>query len=172
MREPIPIRIADASESDLQRVAELAGVIWRRHYPGIITPGQIDYMLSTGYSRAALERFIVEPGAGLLLAHAGDRFVGFAAYYRTDPPGELKLDKLYVHQDYQGKGVGSRLIGRVEEAASAQKLPSLILNVNKNNVGAIRAYEANGFAIRESVVIDIGGGYVMDDYVMAKRLSG
>jgi ribosomal protein S18 acetylase RimI-like enzyme len=66
--------------------------------------------------------------------------------------------------------VGSRLIARVEAAAAAESLPALILNVNKNNVQAIRAYEANGFAIRDAVVVDIGGGYVMDDYVMAKRL--
>ncbi len=171
MREPIAIHIADATEHDLECVAVLAGVIWRRHYPGIISSGQIDYMLALGYSHEALERFIAEPGAGLLLAHADERLVGFAAYYRPERTDELKLDKLYVHHDYHGRGVGSRLIGQVEAAAKAQALPTLILNVNKNNVQAIRAYEANGFAIRDSVVIDIGGGYVMDDYVMAKRLS-
>ena len=52
----------------------------------------------------------------------------------------------------------------------AQRCSTLILNVNKNNVQAIRAYEKNGFAIREAVVVDIGGGFVMDDYVMAKPL--
>ena len=171
MREPIDVRIVDATEADLGPVAELAAIIWRKHYPGIITGGQIDYMLALSYSHDALRRFIVEPGAGLLLAYVGDRLVGFAAYYRPEPSEELKLDKLYVHPDYQGRGVGSRLIVRVEAAAAAQALPTLILNVNKNNVQAIRAYEAKGFSIREAVVVDIGGGYVMDDYVMAKRLS-
>ena len=47
---------------------------------------------------------------------------------------------------------------------------TLILNVNKNNGQAIRAYEKRGFAIREAVVNDIGRGYVMDDYVMAKPI--
>jgi len=171
MREPIDVRIAEATEADLGPVAELAGVIWRKHYPGIITDGQIDYMLALGYSHDALRRFIVEPGAGLLLAYVGEKLVGFAAYYRPEQSEELKLDKLYVRPDYHGRGVGRRLITRVEAAAVAQALPTLVLNVNKNNVQAIRAYETNGFAIREAVVVDIGGGYVMDDYVMAKRLS-
>jgi diamine N-acetyltransferase len=171
MHEPLSIRIVDATEADLGAVAELAGVIWRRHYPGIITPGQIDYMLALGYSHEALRRFIVESGAGLLLAHVGERLVGFAAYYRPDRTDELKLDKLYVHHDYQGQGIGSRLMAQVEAAAAAQALPTLILNVNKNNVQAIRAYQASGFATRESVVVDIGGGYVMDDYIMAKRVA-
>jgi ribosomal protein S18 acetylase RimI-like enzyme len=172
MPEPASIRIVAAIEADLPRIAELAGIIWRTHYPGIITPEQIEYMLAFGYSREALRRFIAEEGAGLDLAYVGDRFAGFAAYYRVEHQRELKLDKLYVHQDYHGRGVGSRLIARVEAAATAQMRPTLILNVNKHNAQAIRAYERNGFTVRESVVVDIGGGFVMDDYVMAKSLGG
>jgi RimJ/RimL family protein N-acetyltransferase len=52
-----------------------------------------------------------------------------------------------------------------------QRRTTLILNVNKQNLRAIRAYERNGFFVREAVVVDIGGGFVMDDYVMAKRLA-
>ncbi len=170
MPELPSIRIVAAAEADLPRVAELAGVIWRKHYPGIITPEQIEYMLGLGYSREALRRFIVEEGAGLDLAYVANRLAGFAAYYRADSHDELKLDKLYVHQDYHGRGVGSRLIARVEAMATTQGRPTLILNVNKHNALAIRAYERNGFAVRESVVVDIGGGFLMDDYVMAKRL--
>jgi hypothetical protein len=46
----------------------------------------------------------------------------------------------------------------------------LVLNVNKRNEVAIAAYSRHGFTIRESVKNDIGGGFVMDDYVMAKPL--
>ncbi len=53
-------------------------------------------------------------------------------------------------------------------AAGAHRL---ILSVNKRNAQAIAAYKRNGFVIAESVVTDIGGGFVMDDYVMAKGIS-
>jgi len=164
-------RVVGAVERDLPVVAELAQVIWRRHYPGIITVEQIEYMLARGYSLDALRRFITEEGAGLELAYLGDRLAGFAAYYRPDQPDELKLDKLYVHQDFHGRGVGRSLIASAEAAAMVQRRTTLILNVNKENVQAIRAYERNGFLVREAVVVDIGGGFVMDDYVMAKRLA-
>jgi ribosomal protein S18 acetylase RimI-like enzyme len=164
-------RVVGAVERDLPVVAELAQVIWRRHYPGIITVEQIEYMLARGYSLDALRRFITEEGAGLDLAYFGDRLAGFAAYYRPDQPDELKLDKLYVHQDFHGRGVGRILIASAEAAAIVQRRTTLILNVNKENVQAIRAYERNGFLVREAVVVDIGGGFVMDDYVMAKRLA-
>jgi ribosomal protein S18 acetylase RimI-like enzyme len=163
------LSIVGATHADLATVAELAGVIWRRHYPGVITHEQIDYMLEHGYSHAALSRFIQEDGAGLELARMNGRVVGFAAYQR-DGAHELKVEKLYVHQDFQRCGVGSRLIACAEAAARAQRCTALILNVNKNNLQAIRAYEKNGFVIREAVVVDIGHGFVMDDYVMAKPL--
>jgi len=172
MQRCLSIRIVEATEDDLGAVAELAGIVWRAHYPGMITHGQIDYMLERGYSRDALLRFVTAPGAGLLLARDGERLIGFAGYYRVDDASALKLDKLYVHQDYHGCGVGSRLIARVEQAASAQSADTLILQVNKNNAKAIRAYERSGFAIRESIVVDIGGGYVMDDFLMTKPLPG
>jgi ribosomal protein S18 acetylase RimI-like enzyme len=164
------LSIVAATEADLGAVAALAGVIWRRHYPGIITHEQIEYMLARGYSHAALSRFIRENGAGLDLARLGERLAGFAAYHRGERPGETKLDKLYVHHDAQRRRIGSRLIAKVESAARADGCSTLTLNVNKNNVQAIRAYERNGFAVRETVVVDIGEGFVMDDYIMAKSL--
>lgn len=170
MSLPDRIRIVAAGDGDLAAVAELAGVIWRRHYPGIITAEQIDYMLERGYARAALRRFLIEEGAGLDLAYADQRLVGFAAYYRADHPEELKLDKLYVHPDFHRLGVGRRLIEAAAAAAQAQRRATLVLNVNKNNAQAVRAYIRNGFVTREAVVVDIGGGFVMDDYVMVKRL--
>ena len=58
----------------------------------------------------------------------------------------------------------------VADKARAAAATTLILNVNKRNAKAVRAYEKHGFAIRESVVVDIGGGFVMDDFVMARSL--
>jgi GNAT superfamily N-acetyltransferase len=166
-----PVSIAAATRADLAGVRQLAGVVWRRHYPGIITHEQIDYMLERGYSDAALQRFLAEPGAGLALARAGTFAVGFAAWCRTDAPATAKLDKLYVRADRHGQGVGRRLVAHVEDAARRDGATTLILNVNKRNASSIEFYRRCGFAVRESVVVDIGGGFVMDDYVMAKPLA-
>jgi ribosomal protein S18 acetylase RimI-like enzyme len=42
--------------------------------------------------------------------------------------------------------------------------------VNKRNERAINSYRKYGFAVRETVVDDIGGGFVMDDFIMEKKL--
>ncbi len=46
----------------------------------------------------------------------------------------------------------------------------LVLAVNRGNTKAIAAYLKHGFAVREAVVKDIGGGFVMDDYWMVKKV--
>lgn len=162
--------ITAVNESDLPTVQDLARRIWHRHYPGIISVEQIDYMLERGYATSVLARFLTAPGAGLVLARVDDAPVGFTAWYRPAEPATTKLDKLYVLQEYHGQGIGRRLLGHVEAAARADAASMLILNVNKRNAASIAAYRSSGFAIREEVVVDIGNGFVMDDYVMAKRL--
>jgi len=164
------LSIVSARPDQLADVRALAETVWRAHYPGIIAPAQIDYMLARGYSDEALAPFVGGPDRGLDLALVGGTPAGFAAWYATDRIGEVKLDKLYVLPATQRGGVGGALIAHVAARARELGAVSLILNVNKRNAQAIRAYEKHGFAVKLAVVVDIGEGYVMDDYVMEKRV--
>jgi ribosomal protein S18 acetylase RimI-like enzyme len=75
-----------------------------------------------------------------------------------------------VHTDLQRRGIGAALLREIEDWARARQVRRLWLQVNRGNTQAIRAYEKYGFRIVESRVFDIGGGFVMDDHVMEKRL--
>lgn len=144
-------------------IALLAAIVWRAHYPGIISPEQIDYMLAKMYDPDVLRREM-KGGITYLRLFEGDQLLGFAAY---GPAGnEIKLHKLYVDPEHQRCGIGKALLQYVERGASGR---TVVLTVNKRNHQAIAAYKKHGFAIRESIVVDIGGGFVMDDYVMCKR---
>jgi ribosomal protein S18 acetylase RimI-like enzyme len=164
------IAIVAAQLEQLPEVQRLARAVWHAHYPGIITSAQIDYMLERGYALPVLERFIATHDRGLYIALFDGVPSGFAAWYLTDNPAEAKLDKLYVLPSCQRLGLGGQLIAHVADRARAAKATTLILNVNRHNRQAIRAYEKRGFAIRTEVVVDIGNGYVMDDYVMYRTL--
>jgi ribosomal protein S18 acetylase RimI-like enzyme len=65
----------------------------------------------------------------------------------------------------QGKGFGKLAVNEVLSIASKNKNLGVVLNVNKYN-SAIQFYSKIGFSIIDSVVINIGNGYIMDDYVM------
>ena len=169
---PPRLAIAPATEADLPLVERLANAIWREYYPAILSAAQIDYMLARGYSGDALAPFVRNDGAGLAILSADGAPAGFAAWYRAKEPSTTKLDKLYVDARTRGSGGGRALIAHVEEAARRDGSRTLILNVNRHNAKSIAAYRACGFALRGEVVVDIGNGFVMDDYVMAKPLAG
>jgi len=63
------------------------------------------------------------------------------------------------------------MLAEVEKRAADAGFTRLILNVNKYNETAKKAYFRNGFTIAESVQIDIGNNFIMDDFVMAKDID-
>ena len=65
-------------------------------------------------------------------------------------------------------------VGNIEKAFHVQidnyNLNGVVYRSNKGNP-SVRAYERLGFKIVDAMVMDIGGGYVMDDYKMEKDFS-
>lgn len=164
------IRIAPLAMEDVDRLCTLAAEIWRRHYAGIISAAQIEYMLGQRYSRQVLGPELQRGDLWWDQLLVAGRLTGFASYFFNSNAGEMKLDKLYVHHDHQRKGYGRMLLDRAVTIARAYGCGSLVLAVNKNNRNAIAAYEKYGFSIADSIVKDIGGGFVMDDYLMTKEV--
>lgn len=167
---PVP-QILPAGEEHRPAIQQLAGVIWRACYPGIITNEQIDYMLAWMYSLDALRAEMRSQGIRYDRLLVDGKMAGFASYGPTDNPGVIKLHKLYVLRELQGRGLGSLLLQHCERAAHKLGAHRLILAVNKRNTKAIASYRRNGFTVADSVVTDIGGGFVMDDHIMAKELT-
>jgi diamine N-acetyltransferase len=166
------VEIGPAAETDLPVIAALAGAIWRACYPGIITHAQIDYMLARMYALEVMRDEIRTQGIRYDLLFADGKPVGFASYGPASEPGVMKLHKLYLVAERHGRGLGSHLLQHVEREVRRLGARRLMLAVNKRNAKAIAAYQRNGFVVVESVVTDIGGGFVMDDYVMAKDWAG
>ena len=164
---PIDITIRPITPPDVPAIAALAREIWQATYPGIITQEQIDFMLEQRYGHERLYDDLEDADKWLDQALVGERRVGFA--FSELRKGEFKLDKLYIHPDVQRRGVGGQMIEHV--AARARKLgyPAVVLQVNKRNTKAIASYQKYGFVVRETTVEDLGR-YVMDDFVMEKKL--
>lgn len=159
-----PLRLDEA-----EAVVELAGRVWRAHYPGIISSEQIEYMLEQRYRAILVKQFIAR-GDVWLAARAGEGLVGFAHGHPLTE-GDYKLDKLYVETDLQRHGIGGLLIRALAERATAMGYSRLALRVNRQNQQAIDAYLKHGFTVQTIYLEDIGGGHVMDDYVMTKELT-
>ena len=164
------VLISPVTASGVEAVAALARRVWQHTYPGIISQEQIDYMLDQRYRPQLMRDELAMTNVWWDQLAVDGQLAGFISCQLTATAGEMKLDKLYVDPLRQRLGIGTRLTDHVVARARAEACQTLILAVNKNNAQAIAAYQKQGFAIRESVRVDIGGGFVMDDFIMAKSL--
>jgi len=158
------------SPKDLQRVQELAEEIWREHYIPIIGREQVEYMLSRFQSAEAIAEQIGQGYVYYLMLARGEP-AGYLAYVR-DPDGvSLQLSKIYVRPGERGSGLGKAGLRLVQDHCLRLGLDRIRLTVNKNNSDSIAWYRRMGFEYAGAQVADIGGGFVMDDYVLHKKVG-
>ncbi|MHC5269830.1 GNAT family N-acetyltransferase [Enterococcus sp. LJL98] len=150
---------------DARIIDELVQEIWPEIYIPVIGEEQVNYMLKTYQSLENIQQDIAKGDAYFVL-YEGQIPIGYTAY--RELPGVLYLSKLYLHKETRGKGYASQVFNWLEELGTGK---TLRLNVNKYNQGGIAVYEHRGFQCVEACQIDIGEGYVMDDYVYEKDLS-
>jgi GNAT superfamily N-acetyltransferase len=159
-----------ATPNDIARLAALAEEIWYDYYVPLIGREQVAYMVGKFQSVGAIAEQI-DQGYEYFLVLAGDsrRLIGYTAVQEQDD-GAMFISKVYLLREERGHGTGRRLMAFIEDLAQKRGLERLWLTVNKGNA-AVAAYERLGFVIAESIVMDIGSGFVMDDYRMEKDLS-
>ena len=80
------------------------------------------------------------------------------------------LSKLYLQKAHRGKGYASRAVEFLEGICKQESLSAIWLTVNRYNYDTIEVYKKKGFTVIREQVADIGGGYVMDDYIMEYTL--
>lgn len=165
MSETCHLQLA-TSDAQLSQVQSLAHSIWHQHYPGIISQAQIDYMLKRGYDLSVLRDEVNSQTCIYQLAMVADIAVGFVGFDRRTNQGLCKLHKLYVLDSARGNGVAGLLLQTVKDHVHDINGQGIILQVNKTNQLAIAAYQRWGFTCQQELVVDIGQGYVMDDYLM------
>lgn len=157
-------------ERMIHRVAVLAREIWQEHYTPIIGEKQALYMIEKFQTAPAIAEQI-RPGASYYVVQREGHDVGYFCVVPKPESHEFFLSKFYIRREERGKHYGRESLGFIEKLARSNNFNRITLTVNKHNASSIEAYQKMGFRITESVVQDIGGGFVMDDYRLEKVLS-
>ena len=163
------MQIRAATEADIPLLRDLAQRIWRECYPGIITPEQIEFMLGWMYSEDEIRRQLAAKIPWGIAMLDGTP-VGYLSW-QLDDDGRVKISKLYVLPQHQRRGLGARMLDHICTCARAVGAHALWMQVNKRNERAIGAYLKAGFHLEKKAMFDIGGGFVMDDYLMARSVN-
>ncbi len=180
------------SDEQLEQLAQVASDIWHEYWPAIIGEEQTTYMVEMFHAPELLRHEIehdnyrfwfLEDQEGTLVGYTGaaveeltgdnehDRAITHSVKVNQLWPKRLFISKIYLYARERGKHYASRVIDFYEDLCRAEGLPAMYLTVNRGNELALRAYAGRGFSVVDEMDNDIGEGYVMNDFAMAKEVT-
>jgi len=157
--------IADAHDAPL--ISAMANEICFKYYNPIVDNSLVKYYVETFQSEEAVHRQIEKGGYIYSFILCNNEKVG---YFSVHPENDrLLMSKLYLKEEYRGKGLGSKAIDDILEYGRTIGVNIVYLHVNKNNIPSINIYKAKGFEIVKYDDSEIGNGFRLDDYIMEYR---
>ncbi len=155
----VAYQVRRATPADCQGIIAVATAAWKATYQGILPEEVQAKALSQWYSEAALTRQIANPANAFFVATEPEgQAVGFAMISARKELGEAELWRFYVLPEYQGRGLGRRLLSACVEALREQvSVNRVYAQVEKENQIGRRAYEGLGFTLVREYEDDMFG---------------
>lgn len=162
-----------ATEKQILEVEETANHVWHNYYKEILSKEQINYMLKKFQSKDALKEQISQGYVYYMLIVDGS-LAGYLCYYIKED--SVFLSRLYIKAEYRRQGLARKSIAHLDKMFLSpehgfQHIKTMRLNVERKNSFAINVYEHLGFHKVRSVNVDIGEGFVCEDYIMERTIK-
>jgi ribosomal protein S18 acetylase RimI-like enzyme len=129
------IVISKASEKDAANIVEVLENAWFLH--------------DKKWTKEALRKLISMKNYVLLVAKTNNRVIGLIDFFvvpsLSEKWNEARILNFFVHKDFQGKGVGSKLLKAVTKLADEMGIAELFVETTKDNEKAIQFYRKHGF---------------------------
>jgi putative acetyltransferase len=155
------VEVRGATAGDASAVADLFYNTILNVNVGDYSVAQVEAWAGAAPAPEMWERRITEGGSArqMFVAAREDGVVGF-----TELEGDGHLDTLYVHHEYQGCGVASALLERIEAEARRLGLSRLYTEAS---ITAESFFRARGFSIVRPQVVEVRG-HTFRNFVMDK----
>lgn len=142
IRSPPPVNIRDGKISDLKALLDIYNDAVRT------SPATFDLEpLTLSQRRKWFEEH--GPRLPLIVAESQGQVIGYATLseFRDKPGYSLTVeDSVYVRRDFQGKGVGSKLLKEISSRAKKLGYHTIIAAIVPPNEASVRIHERLGFA--------------------------
>lgn len=164
------VRFIDVvNKNGILELSKMAERIWKYHYSPIIGKDAVNYMIKTYQSEDAISKQIND-GFKYYFINFDNNNVGYTAYKAQKDNKKLFLSKLYLEEEFRGKGLSRKTLNFLVDKCKESNLESIHLFCNVNNLDSINAYKKLGFEIKDLLHVDVGCGYYMDDYMLEKQV--
>ncbi|MEM9831075.1 MAG: GNAT family N-acetyltransferase [Bacteroidota bacterium] len=155
------ITYREAYLDEAETIARLHAESWRQHYRGILQDTYLDQNVNTDRLQVWQRRFQhPKETQHIIIATDAKTVCGFACTYAQDDNryGAL-LDNLHVLPNWQGRGIGQKLIQLTAQwVYQHDATSSLYLWVFEENTKARAFYEQIGGTIAEKSTVENPGG--------------
>jgi GNAT superfamily N-acetyltransferase len=166
--------ITKIGENEISSIQEIARITWPVAFKDILSKEQLAFMMELMYNENTLNHQI-KNGHEFYLYNKDEKPIGFigiepncnSTSYTSEKV--LKIHKLYILPEFQGQKIGEQLIRFIELRAKELNQEKIILNVNRFNK-ALYFYQKLEFKIIQTVDIEIGMGYLMEDFILEKQI--
>ena len=141
-----------AEPTDAARLAALAERTFRAAFASSNTRENMDAHCASAYGETIQVSEITNPGIETFVCDDGTELVGYAQLrWGTAPPCVLaskpaEIQRIYVDQQWHGKGIAQALMSRVFAAAALGNADQVWLGVWENNPRALAFYRKFGFS--------------------------
>ena len=147
------ITITTIKPGDVDVLQALALRIFYHSFAALNTDANMKAYTDMAYNRELLLTEINDPRSEHYFLCDEEKKIGFlklntgeAQSDIRDPEG-LEIQRIYIDQDYQGRGLGAQLLQFTSERAKALGLKYIWLGVWEKNPDAIRFYQRHGYEI-------------------------
>jgi len=145
------IKLSKCSIGDLKKLQEVSIETFNDTFKDHNSPENMTAYLEKAFTEYQLEKELSNKASEFYFIYNNDVIAGYLKvnvnYAQSEPMGDetLEIERIYIRQPFQGRGLGKYLINKAVELAEAQNKSSIWLGVWDKNDNAIGFYKNIGF---------------------------
>jgi len=155
MKTSTELTLRNWTKEDFQTVRNILLVTWKDAYHFIPEKDIITH-LDNFYSETKLLELFNDHKTNGILAEIENKPVGWMKLFDDQLAEKFFISSLYVLPEFQGYGIGRKLLLKAEETASKLKHDKVWLGVMKDNVKTLEWYRKIGFQFVEEEPFKMG----------------
>lgn len=141
---------------DLPEVRKITLTTWLATYASFIPERDLREYFDLHYTLEALTTLFKSKSVDGCVAHRDRQAVGYAKMNDDTKEGRFYVTSLYVLPEFQGQGIGTRILDTAESYAVARGRDRIWLGVMVQNAESLRWYERHGFTFIEEAPFTMG----------------
>lgn len=106
----------------------------------------LQYDFDDFWSVSTLKSELLNPNSKYIIAKLNNSIVGFAGIWKS--VDDVHITNIVVNKNFRKQNIGSTMLSKLIELAKLEpNISSITLEVNSNNIDAIKLYEKFGFKV-------------------------